>query len=259
MGNTSEEERVAEANQAHAWAIASRVLRAREKLLTTKGELLGYVLREVSAVEITEYLDGFSYTFHNPEPAKGVGWNVKEYYRQPTRGIAVANAGVPPRSDPFLIAAYLKYWQAAFEECQRDSSRNTFRGADAVSRWRVCAPPRFSLAVRCGSRAPAEGSPFTFDLLDRAVDRRGLVGSRWGGRGYGTPGDEWIDMPPPGGDADAPRPDGMPGLLLLHVIGRDARGRGNVGATYRFDRPCVGLVVPVGGPCIRFVLSEDGP
>jgi Z1 domain len=259
MGTTSEEVMVARANQAHALAIASRVLRGGETLLTPRRELQGYVLREVRAADIAACLEGFSYTFHNPEPSRGAGWNLKEYYRPPTSGLAVTGTGMPPRSDPFLIAAYLKYWHAAFEECQRDPSKNTFRGADAVSRWRPCPSPNFNLAVRCGSRPPANGSPFTFDLLDRAVDRTGVVGSRWGGRGYGTPGDEWIDMPPPGGDADAPRPEGVPGLLLLHVIGRDAQGREGAGESYAFDRPCVGLVVPAGGPCIRYVLSEDGP
>jgi Z1 domain-containing protein len=261
MGITNEEVRVAELNQAHAHTIASRVLREGEELRSRppRRELLGYVVREISSVDAAAYLNGFAYTFHNPEPGKGVGWNLREYYREPVGGIGITSTGMPPRSDPFLIAAYLKYWQAAFEECQRDPSKNTFRAADAVSRWQPCAPPKFNLAVRRGSRPPVGGSPFTFDLVDRAVDPRGQVGSRWGGRGYGTPGDEWIDMPPPEGDADAPRSQGVPGLMLLHVIGRDARGRDNTGETYGFDRPCAGLVVPVGGPCIRFVLGEDGP
>jgi hypothetical protein len=120
------------------------------------------------------------------------------------------------------------------------------------------------VAVRRGSLPPLPGSPFKIYLLDRAVDQTGVVGSRWGGRGYGSPGDEWIDISPFDNDAEAPRPEGAPGLVLLHVIGRDARGRGSggepgPGAPYDFDRPCVGLVIPVGGPCVRFVLAEDVP
>jgi hypothetical protein len=178
MGTTPDEMAAAEANQSHALAVATRVMRNREELRSQRGELQGHILRDVNWAEIAAILEGFRYTFHNPDPTKGVGWNLKEYYRPPAEGMAVTAARLPPRSDPFLIAAYLRYWRAAFEQCDRDPSKNNYRGLDGVSRWQPCPPPSFNLAVRRGSLLPVTGSPFEFGLLHRAVDLTGVVGSR---------------------------------------------------------------------------------
>ena len=117
------------------------------------------------------------------------------------------------------------------------------------------SPPAFNLAVRFGSLEPTSQSPFEHGLLNRAVSVRGEIGSRWGGRGYGSPGDEWIDLSPPG-NRTASRKVGAPGLALPHVIGRDAMGRNQDGAVYELDRPTFGLVVPEGGPTVLFVVAD---
>ena len=257
MGMESDDLDVAAANEAHTAALAKRIVRDGEPLATLRGDEVGCVLRDQAPQDVESILDGFCYTFHNPEPSRGVGWNLREFYRAPKSDVPATWPGLPPRSDPLLIAAYLRYWRAAFEQCVRDPSSNCYRADDSVSQWQPCPAPRFNIAVRFGSLAPSASSPFTIKLLDRAVDPDGVVGSRWGGRGYGSAGDEWIDMAPPSGDAEAPRPRGALGLLLLHVIGRDARGRDKTGCTYSFERPCLGLVIPAGGPCIRYVLAED--
>lgn len=77
----------------------------------------------------------------------------------------------------------------------------------------------------------------------------------WGGHGYGAPGDEWIDLPEPS-DPLAPRGRGEPGLVLLHVISREARGRDGSGTQYNYDRPALGVVIPSGSPSISFLLAE---
>jgi hypothetical protein len=255
MGINSLELEVARANQDHAASVASRIVEQGEPLAGDSG----MVLRGWSAADIADIVDTFAYTFHNPDPSRGVPWNLRDHHRRAASWIPTTASGLSPKGDPFLIAAYLRFWQDAYEQCMQDPSSNTFRAADSVSEWEPCPAPMLNLAVRFGSLAPRPESPFAFNLLNRAVDRFGVVGSRWGGRGYGSPGDEWIDEPPPGEDLEAPRPPGMPGLALLHVIGRDAHGRDRNGSCYDFDRPCLGFVVPAGGPCIRFVLAEAAP
>ena len=256
MGGDEAELAAAEANQGHAAVLAEWIIDAGEQMLSARKELLGYVLRDVSAVDLVAALEGFRYTFHNPDPTRGVAWNVREYYRAPAPGIALTSASLSPSSDPFLVAAYLKFWKSAFEDSSKGEPGSRLRASDGLSEWKPVPEPRFNLAVRAGSLYPVAGSPFGLMLLDREVDPDGLVGSRWGGRGYGSPGDEWIDLEPPGNDAEAPRAVGECGLFLLHVIGRNARGREKRGYEYIFDRPCAGLVIPAGGPCMRYVLAE---
>jgi hypothetical protein len=105
MGNAREEMEAAEANQVHALRTATRIMKEGQEVRSPRGELQAYVLRDVSFDQVASLLEGFRYTFHNPEPTRGVGWNLKEYYRPPIDKMAVTNTGLPPRSDPLLIAA----------------------------------------------------------------------------------------------------------------------------------------------------------
>ena len=258
MGEGPRELAAAAANQAHAAQVATRILGNGEPLKDTRGKHVGFMLRGTPSDEVAALLEGFAYTFHNPDPTRGIRWNLRSHYRAPNPDFPETPAILPPRSDPFLIAAFLRFWDDANTLCQADPSNNRFRGWDGLSTWRPCPAPSFNVAVRFGMLDPAEASPFRFRLLNRSVDPTGLVGSRWGGRGYGSAGDEWIDVAPASDDLGAPRPRGLPGLLLLHVVSREARGRSGDGEPYRFDRPCVGVVIPEGGPSILFVLAEDG-
>jgi hypothetical protein len=256
MGDSPLERATAFANQEHAFEIAKRVIADGDEIIArdSRNSSLGAVIRQVPAAEISSLLDGFAYTFHNPDPTRGIGWNLRDHYRAPRTGIPVTLPRMPPRSDPFLIAAYLKYWDKAFQTVESDPSCRSYFGPDGVTRWRPCPAPRFNLAIRYGSLQVHPDSAFTFPLLNRAVDDSGTVGSRWGGHGYSSFGDEWIDLVPPG-DPEAPRGADFPGLCLLHVIARDAKGVSGSGKTYAFDRPCIGLVIPVGGPSMRSVLA----
>lgn len=256
VGDGEDELAAARRNQDHAEAV-SRLVHDRGRALAHDGTELGYMLKGVAAERIADILEGFSYTFHNPDPSRGAGSILQEFYRQRDPVLATTDYGFPPNSDPYLIAAFLRYWMSAFDECGRSPRPNRFRAADGVSDWDFCPPPHFNLAVRYGSLEPADPSPFPFKLLDREVDEDGLMGSRWGGRRGGV-GDEWIDLAVPPGDPNAPRSRTMPGLVLVHVIGRQARGRNGYGATYTFDRPCLGIVVPEGGPSLEVVVAEGG-
>lgn len=250
MGKGTPELIAAGRNQEAALAIAENVLGGGEPLQEDRG----YVRKDVSPEEVSDYLDRFVYSFHNPDPNRGIGWNLRSYYRSHDASLSVTGYGFLPSSDPFLLAAYLRFWGAACEECRTDPTTIRFRAADGVSDWRPRPPPAFNVALRYGTLAPDPESPFAHRLLNREVDGDGYVGSRWGGRRGGV-GDEWIDIPP-GGNRESPRDVGQPGLMLLHVIGRQARGLKGYGEPYPYDRPCVGLVIPEGGPALEVVMAE---
>ena len=256
MGQGPGEQSVAAANEATAAALAATILDDGEWIEDRSGNQIAAVVRDRDTTEVVSFLERLVYTFHNPDPLSGIGWNLREFYRPPHPDYAPTRPGVSPSTDPFLIAAYLKFWWAAYEQCESEPSTNTYRAGDSISTWLPVPPPRFNLALRFGTLQPTRRSPFTHQLLNRAVADDGAVGSRWGGRGYHSSGDEWIDLAVPPANRSAPRPPGSPGLALLHVIGGDAIGISKNGATYAFDRPCVGLVIPRGGPCIQFVLAE---
>jgi hypothetical protein len=254
MGKSEAEQEVAARNQAHADKL-SRLVHDNGHALAHEGTDLGCVLGGVSAEETATLLERFTYTFHNPDAIRGVGWTLRGFYRPHDPELPVTDYSFSPSSDPYLIAAFLRYWAAAYKECAQDPGAHHFRSADGVSDWLACEAPQFNLAIRYGSLTSAPSSPFDFPLLDREVDSDGRVGSRWGGRRGGV-GDEWIDVPLPPGGPEAPRARGTPGLVLLHIIGRQATGRNGYGTEYSFDRPCMGIVVPEGGPCLEMVLAE---
>jgi len=258
MGESPEERAAAERNQEHAAAWSSRLLQDGEALRNRSGDAIGYVIRGISAIDLSAFLEAFQFTFHDPDPSAGMQVNLREWYRPQSAHARRSDAGLSPPNDPYLAAAYLRFWDSANRLCEADPPRNRFRDRDAISTWRPCPPPTFNVAVRFGSLPPAAGSPFEHDLLNRAVSANGELGSRWGGRGYGSNGDEWIDLPPPNGDRSAPRRADTPGLALLHVVSREAVGRSGEGTPYCLDRPTVGLVVPEGGPCVEFVLASPG-
>ena len=255
MGQTELELAAAKWNQDRALDIADSLIRDGEPLLDSRGKPYGYLAAQMPAVHIADCLDAFRYTFHNPDPETGSAINVREWHRPPCKEIPESRPGLDPSHDPFLLAAYLRFWESAYQASTADPTSNRFRARDTVSRWIPCPPPYFNLVLRCGRLEPADNSPFRHPLVERAVSGDGRLGSRWRGRGRDRPGDEWIDLAPPSGDRAAPRGVGLPGLALLHVISRSAVGRSGLGEPYQFDRPAFGLVVPEGGPCVEFVLA----
>jgi len=255
MGSSESEREAAAGNQAMAAKQAERIITSGNELRNERLELVGYILRDCFAREIAEMLEQYRFTFHNPDPNSGIALNLREHYRPASPQFRTTDAGVTPSTDPFLLAAYLRFWAYAFESCIADPASNAYRARDTVSPWIPCPPPSFNCVLRVGSLEPQGDSPFRHRLLNRSVDRDGELGSRWGGRGYGSKGDEWIDIDPPMRDHTTPRLRGVPGLALLHVVSRAAAGRTGDGETYDFDRPCFAAVVPEGGPCIAYVVT----
>ena len=82
----------------------------------------------------------------------------------------------------------------------------------------------------------------------------GVMISSWGSRGYGSPYmDEWFDEPGPHDNHHFPT-SGRNGLILIHVVSKDSRGRNGTGEKYHYSRPTLALNIPQGGPS---VLSID--
>lgn len=259
MGEGDLERQAAAANQGSASSLAELVVSSGVLIHAGGGGEVGRLLQSQDVSLVIEMLEGLAYTFHNPDETQGAAWNLSKHHRGPIELLPVTKASLPPSADPLLVAAYLRFWREAFEECVKNPAANRYRAADTVSRWAPTPVPSFNLAVRFGSRQPVNQSPFNFLLSDRKVEAEGakgrVVGS-WGSRGYGSAGDEWVDVDPPHGDPDATRPVGFPGLFLLYVVGRDAKGRSEDGATYAYDRPCFGVSIPEGGPCLRVMQAE---
>ena len=256
MGNAPEERAAASCNELWASELADQIMCQGREVRDTSDNTVASVSGGHSADDVAQLLDALRYTFHNPDPSRGVAINVRDHHRPAHPSLPCTASGMRPSSDPFLIAAYLRLWNHAYLECVQSPQRNLYREADGVTPWNPRPAPLFNLAVRFGSLTPAAGSPFRHSLLDRSTSQDGLLGSRWGGHGYGAPGDEWIDLPTPA-DPLAPRHPNEPGLLLLHVISRDARGRDQSGTPYTYDRPAVGIVIPCGGPSVSYVLTKD--
>ena len=119
---------------------------AAGKPLIHRGKTLGAVYESVSAQEIVDLLERFVYTFHNPDPHKGVGWNLRESYRRPVSQFATTDYGFAPSSDPYLIAAFLRFWAHAHSVRQATPGASGFRASDGVyasprsCRPRACLP-----------------------------------------------------------------------------------------------------------------------
>ena len=155
--------------------------------------------------------------------------------------------GFSANQDPYLIAAYLKYWKNGFEDTSRVLQDNE------GMKWTPVPVPNFNIAIRFGSLSSEE--PFNFPLMDREISSQGFMTSAWGSRGYGTPHmDEWFDEPGSHDRLPLFRSQGKNGLILIHIVSKDSEGRNQTGEKYHYSRPTIALNIPQGGPA---VLSMD--
>jgi len=228
--------------------LCREIIENGESVENSGGNKIGYCLRNQEVGLVIEVLESLQFSFHNPDPKKGRNMNLKNYMREldTTRG---TSTGFNQLQDPYLIAAYLKFWKSAMEEgldCQ---------GNDGMS-WNPVEVPKFNIAIRFGSLD--SDSSFDFPLMNREISNEGNLTSSWGSRGYGTSHiDEWFDAKPPHDNLPAFRPIETPGLVLIHVISKDATGRNDTGSKYQYDRPTVALNIPQGGPAILSDVAGD--
>jgi hypothetical protein len=163
------------------------------------------------------------------------------------------------RGGPYAISAYLRLWKACLTRHARglvptDDPRTPWSMLDLEQKCKE--EPSFYVGIRYGSGpevhdGPLGDLPFAVRTMRRAVvPEGGELEAAWGTRNP-TPGpgqylgDELFDYhfhrkTPPAAAPGEPmwRPVGAPGLILFHVIERDAR----------FPAVAVGAALPLGGP-----------
>ena len=182
-----------------------------------------------SANEVADALDAFSYTGHNPDPAL---YPMPEFYR-PADASRGTGRVLDTSNDPYVAAAYLRYW--------------ALQGH--------LSPPLFNVGVTFGTMIDGN-EPFDFALLNRKVSQNGRMEGAWSGASQGWRGDAYFDNP----DEElvgfnSRRLEGAEGLLLLHVVHKDARGRSGGGIVRAFHSPTLGLAMPAGGPSFSVVVN----
>jgi len=246
MGNSELELSFANKNAKLFSTLCSKVINQGVAIINSENKKIGYCLYDQSVDEVINLLEGLEFTFHNPNPNSQRFINLKDELKTTNSEIETA-VGFRGTRDPYLIAAYLKFWAKGFDE-----NSGKLQGNYGL-RWIPSPPPKFNLAVRFGSL----GSEVSFDfpLMDREISNDGYMTSAWGSRGYGTDHiDEWFDEPRPHDRLPSFRHQGHNGLVLIHVVSKNSVGRNGNGKKYNYPRPTVALNIPQGGPT---VLSVD--
>jgi hypothetical protein len=186
----------------------------------------GLISRGWSAEEVADVLDAWALTNHNPDPSD---YPHPEYHR-PAAGTRSTSRANDPRNDPYLVAAYLRWWAANPDDSP---------------------PPAFNVGVTYGRIANGT-APFSFPLLNRAITLDGLMDGGWGGD------DKRLDDPPPRLiDAAGDRMKGANGLLLLHIVHAKAMGRNGGGTERDTHTISFGIAVPAGGSPFSVVVNYD--
>lgn len=246
MGNSELELEFADKNLRLFSELCDKIIADGENILNSDDKLIGHCLYNQSVNDVIDFLEGLKFTFHNPNPNSRRFVNLQNELK-PLDSEMTSAVGFSQVQDPYLIAAYLKYWKNGFEEGGRQLQNN------AGMQWVPSEVPKFNIAIRFGSLSPE--SPFNFPLMDREISIDGIMTSAWGSRGYGTPHmDEWFDEPGPHDRLPLFRHQGKNGLVLIHVVSKESQGRNGTGEKYRYPRPTLAMNIPQGGPS---VLSVD--
>ncbi len=220
---------LARANQQAAQRIARQIEASGvEQVGGESGRLRGLISRGWTAAQVADLLDSFEYSDHNPYPDR---YPMPELYkradpnREDARLLGTSN-------DPYVAAAYLRYWARESEDA-----------------------PRFNVGVTFG-QTEVGNEPFDFPLLNRKISPSGRLEGAWSGRSGEWRGDTSFDNP----DESCVSPVGIrargcDGLVLLHVVHKDARGRSGAGIARECHSPAFGLVIPTGGPTFSVVVN----
>lgn len=226
-----------------------------------RGLLLG---RELGLEETASLLD--SLRFEGYAPGDGTWeanrWMLAEAQLRTIPGAKVSRLYRPPVTGqgdsvaaacPYSLAAYLRFWHA----CLGLRAPGLYPTDDPRTPWSLLdlqdrRPPTFRVAIRLGSGRPIHDGPLgqigpALTPMQRSVDADGILTSQWGSHNPDAEqatGDEYFDMielgeaRPSAHEGSRPwRPNGTPGLLLLHLVERPD-GPGLV----------LGASIPLGGP-----------
>jgi hypothetical protein len=249
MGSSELELSIAEGNVNLISEVCKKIKTEGEEVIGDDEVIMGYCSKGREVEEVISILEGLAFSFHNPKPTLRRYVDLKKYVRRSDNSRELCK-DIPLAQDPYLISAFLKYWKAAYEDdirCQNEM------GLD----WKRKPPPKFNIAVKFGKIAD-DGPPFDFPLMNRAINAEGHMVSGWGSRAYGgNHMDEWFDHDRPHSELPSVRGEGDPGLVLVHVVSRKARGPAGKGEEYSFDRPTIALSIPKGGPSILSVTAGD--
>jgi hypothetical protein len=225
--NSVEVGELARVNQELALSLVGQIAsRDGQEIKVGDGHARGMISRRWSATEVADVLDAWSLSSHNPDPAD---YPHAEFHR-PADTQRRVSRGNDPRNDPYLVAAYLRWWAA--------------NPADSP-------PPLFNVGVTYGL-FKGDSDPFTFPLLNRTITKEGAFDGGWGGD------DKVLDSPPNELiDSAGDRKKGAEGLLLLHIVHAEATGRRGKGYARSSHTISFGIAVPAGGQPFAVVVNYD--
>jgi hypothetical protein len=218
--------------------LASRTIgemhsRGSREVRVGQGDARGLLSKGWSVDQIASLLDEWAFSAHNPDCRD---YPHSEYHRQPDPSRAT-NRSLGTRNDPYLVAAYLRWWAAN-------------GGGEA-------APPLFNVGVTFGPLGD-DSAPLDFPLLNRAITAQGAIEGGWSGASSGWRGDKFFDNPDPNlVDAAGERKVGADGLLLVHVVHKNAVGRSQTGHVRDHHTLTFGISIPSGGPAFSVVVNYD--
>jgi hypothetical protein len=257
-----------QSNAPHNAGILEELLRDNPwQQVIVQGVLRGLAMpgRQLTLLEVADYLDRFRYDHHDPDPLlpENSRWLSlqhtlaleRDLFCPPGLLLPHRNA-VAARACPYSIAAYLRLWSFAL----RTRAPGFFPTDDPQTPWSLIdlntyarASPRFYVGIRFGESGltnnPGLASHGIYAMQRQVAD--GVLTATWGSRNPGMGpnaylGDELFDYhvhhrTPPERTPGEPlwRPRGEPGLLLFHVV----RTNDTVP-----DAVTVGLSLPQGGP-----------
>ncbi len=249
MGTSDLELEFAEKNLNSFSEMCKRILAEGEEITNSENRILGHCLYNQPIEVVIDLLEELEFTFHNPNPKSPNFINLKQKLRSKDSR-REESIGFNPSQDPYLIAAYLKYWKDGYQERTRELQNNL------GMKWDPSPAPKFNIAIRFGSLDPEP--PFNFALMNRAISEDGELISGWGSRGYGTDHiDEWFDEPSPHDTLPQFREQGRNGLILIHIISGNSMGPKGTGETYCYARPTLALNIPKGGPSVLSIDTGD--
>jgi len=227
--NYTEMGELSEHNQSVAAILVERIRdEGGEEVQGLSSVARGILSRGWSASQVADVLDELAYTAHNPDRER---YPMPEHHRPEDVSRNVGTL-LDTHNDPYIVAAYLRYWST------RDNP-----------------PPLFNVGVTFGTMT--EGiAPFNFPLSNRLISSRGRVEGSWSGASGAWKGDAYFDGPDDNLiGMNHLRLEGSSGLLLLHVVHKDARGRSGNGIVREFHSPAFGIAIPAGGPSFSVVLN----